>query len=642
MTTGSMEQPRAGMGTWPVAQDRRLTAIRCLILIAIVLVGAVLRTWRLDQIVLRQDEGFSLLYARQPWVDVLGMHGAYDFHPPGFFALAKVSSLVVDELIAGRVVSVGAAVLTLPVFWMLATHLLDATSGLVATALLAVAPLFVMYSRVARGYALVMLLVLVTWLALVRYRQTGDDRWAALYGIAVCLAMYADYAAIYALIPQAVVLAVVIRERRRQSLALVIAITVAVIAYAPWLILEFPETVRSSTDYTRRLTYLAANWDRFWDGLRGLVLGADVRDLDTRLQMPWTRNGGVRAAVAGLIGVLCLPGLIALRCRPFALAVVMAMTVGTVMTVLALSLISPGWDARTVLPAVPGICLVLAAPCSGLTGSRRFVLAGRIAAGLVGVIWLLSLTSNYSNANRQYRFDLMVKDLAAANGSGFPVLTYSTGGMDTDLLQVYGGEALAGVPILTFVDGPLEQQSLMSRWLTRGPTRLDVRANGIAPYLPDGETEAFWFVTHRNRRDFEAAFKAAGFVRVLSNDYVSQVLELWTQPDADLGEGIVLADGQWVATDPDMWVVSVPGGEGVILVAVPAEGVAAGAIGCRDRTGAEVREEQLETLQPDYAGGETRFGVQCPTGTTTVSVAVTSAHAGMQPVVELRTLSGSE
>ena len=74
---------------WRVAGDDREPWRAYLPLLLITVAGAMLRSYHLGLIRLRNDEGFSLLYARQSWPAVLGFDGFYDFHPPGSFALGQ-------------------------------------------------------------------------------------------------------------------------------------------------------------------------------------------------------------------------------------------------------------------------------------------------------------------------------------------------------------------------------------------------------------------------------------------------------------------------------------------------------------------------------------------------------------------------
>ena len=107
-------------------------------------------------------------------------------------------------------VSVAAGTLTVPVACLLVARLAGTSVrglvSLLASLVLALAPLHMWYSRDATPYALSALLVGVSYLALMAFRQTEKRRWAVVYGATVLLSLYTDYSVLYALLPQVVLL----------------------------------------------------------------------------------------------------------------------------------------------------------------------------------------------------------------------------------------------------------------------------------------------------------------------------------------------------------------------------------------------------------------------------------------------------
>lgn len=188
------------------------------VLVLIVIAGALLRLYRFDALSLWLDEGITVHVTRHSWATVLGFHGAYETHPPLYFVLVKLTALAVPELYAGRVVSIVAGTATIPVLYALASRILGTWPALVASAALAISPLHIWYSREARMYALSALLVTTSYLALVAFHQSPRRTSAVVYGLAVLSAMYANYGAVYTLVPQVVLLAMATRKHGRHSL----------------------------------------------------------------------------------------------------------------------------------------------------------------------------------------------------------------------------------------------------------------------------------------------------------------------------------------------------------------------------------------------------------------------------------------
>ncbi|MFN8516364.1 MAG: glycosyltransferase family 39 protein [Chloroflexia bacterium] len=140
----------------------RLTRERGAVLAAlgsIMALGLGLRLYQLQRLSLWLDETSTIYFARFTWPHILGLQGWYDDHPPLYFALIKLVSLVVPEVEAGRVMSMIAGVATLPVLAALVARLVNWRAGLVAALVLAVSPLHVWYSQEARMYTPVVLTV---------------------------------------------------------------------------------------------------------------------------------------------------------------------------------------------------------------------------------------------------------------------------------------------------------------------------------------------------------------------------------------------------------------------------------------------------------------------------------------------------
>jgi hypothetical protein len=114
--------------------------------------------------------------AARPVPDLLAyLRGAPFEHPPLYYLLAHAwLALGRDESVL-RTLSALLGALAVPLVGLLGAALFDRRVGMVAAALLAVAPAHVFYSRDARMYPLLTLLVLVATYALVRATGAGRD-----------------------------------------------------------------------------------------------------------------------------------------------------------------------------------------------------------------------------------------------------------------------------------------------------------------------------------------------------------------------------------------------------------------------------------------------------------------------------------
>lgn len=207
--------------------------------IAIVTLAALaVRLVQLATPTLRWDEGWSLGLASLPWAD-LWQVATEESHPPLYVALLKLWIPLGTSRAMLRLPSVLAGVLAIPLTYRVArlwSH--DEATALVTAALMAVWPLHVYYSQVARMYALVVLPILgAAWFAL-RYATRPSP--ADALGLALCAlgALWTNY---YAVWPLAAVwlFALAAAYRHGRLPWLLGSAALVVIGFGPWLLVSW-------------------------------------------------------------------------------------------------------------------------------------------------------------------------------------------------------------------------------------------------------------------------------------------------------------------------------------------------------------------------------------------------------------------
>jgi mannosyltransferase len=402
--------------------------------LAVVVLGGLLRLYRYTALSLWVDEGITIGVSRLPWPDVLGLHGAYEVHPPLYFALTKAMSLLVPEADAGRLVSVIAGTLTIAVVYFLAARLVQPWAGVLAALALAVAPLHVWYSQEGRPYALMTLLIALSYLALVAYIQAGRRGWVGVYALAVLASVYTEYSAVYALLPQGLILVYLLRHERRRAGVLLAAAGAAALAFLPWL----PQLLHTAASGPNKALF-AVTPARVVSSLLSLA----------GLAAPLSRRGNAAEATASLsAGDLALYGLLALAVTPAVLAgavtlarrsrlgllVAVALLAGTIVTGVALSLVFPGYAKRTVLPALLGWALLIGAAPLAAGLSRRWRALSLGSTVLALLIAAATLLATYQNGDKQHWRDLATATMQA-QAAGGTVITYPT--VAATLIDVY-------------------------------------------------------------------------------------------------------------------------------------------------------------------------------------------------------------
>ncbi len=129
-------------------------------LLAIILLGAGLRFYGIGAKAIWLDEAISHAVAQRPVLPLLLHLMLFDQHPPAYFVLLHAWMAGLGDL-PGVIRGLSAlfSIATLPVFYVAARRLTDATTALVAVFLLAVAPFHVQYAQEVRMYALLTLAV---------------------------------------------------------------------------------------------------------------------------------------------------------------------------------------------------------------------------------------------------------------------------------------------------------------------------------------------------------------------------------------------------------------------------------------------------------------------------------------------------
>src|SRR5688500_727001 len=138
--------------------------------------------------------------------------------PPLYFVATWLTTRVdlAPELV--RAPSLIAGVATIPLVYVLGMRTVGRAAGLVAAALTALSPFMVYYSAEARGYALMIALVVLSTIALLAAVDGGRAGWWVAYGACACLAVYTHYTSVFALAGQLLWLLWAHPEARRPAI----------------------------------------------------------------------------------------------------------------------------------------------------------------------------------------------------------------------------------------------------------------------------------------------------------------------------------------------------------------------------------------------------------------------------------------
>ncbi len=402
----------------PTADNRRFWSRRSWPIAPLALAALALRLWGLDRTSLWRDEGYTVVFTHLPWRTLLGFDEGYDVHPPLYYVLTKLVARALPDAIAGRALSAVAGALTIVALYACAARLLDRRAALVAALVLALAPLHLWYSQEARMYTLLGLFVTLALLALLGAAGAWSPWWVVLCGGAALLALYTDTTALYALVPLAFVGLALFRDRPRRGLALAGACGAAFLLFAPWAIRN---AALSGTAARRGASYLDVSAAQL--GMSALaLLGVDSGGYYWGDPVtPWNAWPAARPFIAALATLVAGGAflLVARRARLVATTIA-ALTAALCGVATLISLLTPAFADRTLLPALGGWALLVgAATRAGGRRARALVGVGLVATLLTSTV----TTAGVARTGTRQDYRAFAAAVAIAARDGLPILT---------------------------------------------------------------------------------------------------------------------------------------------------------------------------------------------------------------------------
>ncbi len=208
-------------------------------LTALVLLGLVLRAFRLDFQPLWWDEGYSVWFSAQPLAQMLRLTAA-DIHPPLYYALLHGwSGLFGLAPVSLRFFSLFAGLPAILLAYLAGRDLRHPRAGFIAAALVAIHPLAIYYSQEIRMYGLAATLSLAAmWLGW-RWAQPGARlRFGIAYTLALAAGLHTLYYLALLLLAQFIWMLAAARRRFWPWLA---AGATAGLLYLPWILFAGPK-----------------------------------------------------------------------------------------------------------------------------------------------------------------------------------------------------------------------------------------------------------------------------------------------------------------------------------------------------------------------------------------------------------------
>jgi uncharacterized membrane protein len=263
------------------------------------LLGFLLLAWELPAKGLWADELYSIELARQTRI-VGAIYGtAADVHPPLYYLVLWVwMRLAGFNDASARFPSIVCAMLAIALGYPLGRRLLGRPAALLSALLLSTSPFLVLYSRMARYYAMALLLgTLASWLC-VRMLGGAHSRWLPVgYALTAAALVYTDYPSAIVLVCHALFALLAWRRNRPAVWRIWGGLGAALLLYLLWIPVLIYQTA-----------YISA-WTPagFSVGLFGLLfkIGLPVYSFCLgETTLPWHPVGFLGAALVGLLWLI--------------------------------------------------------------------------------------------------------------------------------------------------------------------------------------------------------------------------------------------------------------------------------------------------------------------------------------------------
>ena len=200
------------------------------------------------------------------------VHTDAEITPPLFFVAAWLATRIELTPELARAPSLVAGAASVPVVYLLGLRTVGRPTALVAAALTALSPFLIYYSAEARGYALMVLMVALSTLAMLLAADTRRARWWVLYAACSCAAVYTHYTSVFPLAAQFLWLLWAHPQARKPALLSNVG---AALGFLPWLSGVRADFGSPTTEILSDLNPLS--WEYVRDSLSHAAVGYPYR-----------------------------------------------------------------------------------------------------------------------------------------------------------------------------------------------------------------------------------------------------------------------------------------------------------------------------------------------------------------------------
>ena len=206
----------------------------CLISCAILFVALITRLWGLGNTGLVNDEPLSLQAASQPLSHILT--NTSDVHPPLYFAFLHIWMRFFGESnVSLRLLSVLFGLLAVGLTGWIGRRIGGKSLAWLSMCLVAIMPMPLVYSQVARGYTMFLVFSLASFGYLMAWEESKQFRWAAGYAVSTVAMCYTHHYGVFNIIAQQLYMVCRVRRHRVSLRNWFVLSAVVWLVLIPWL-----------------------------------------------------------------------------------------------------------------------------------------------------------------------------------------------------------------------------------------------------------------------------------------------------------------------------------------------------------------------------------------------------------------------
>jgi len=328
-----------------------------LLVVFILLVGILIRFYKISALSIWTDEGISVKLAKSSLANIVA-YSAADVHPPLYYIILKYWIFIFgSNEVAVRSLSAIFGSISLFLIYAISRYIFNSRVAILATVISAVSPFLVWYSQETRAYSLLLMLTLALTYVFIKYLKSGWSLMIPYFVVAVA-AIYTHYYAIWIILAHNAYILFNWRSSIKKFRAWIPTQLLIGISFLPWLFIALKQfgqgqEGRDFSIFSVPKAYILLTLGRSIDLLRlGKVINAEYGNKVV--------DGAVIALVVLVIGYLIIRALFSVMRSQNKIEIFPAIYLFLpLLLICVLSFIKPVFDSKSLIVVFPALAMLV-------------------------------------------------------------------------------------------------------------------------------------------------------------------------------------------------------------------------------------------------------------------------------------------